>query len=439
MTGREAALAALERCRRDGAWSSAVLDRLRETEKLDRREAALAERLALSVLQNDRFCDYIIGCFCSTKPEKLESRLLDLLRLGTVQILFFDKIPDRAAVDESVRLCREIRLERAAGLVNAVLRRVAENRESLPAVRAADECERLAIRYSHPTWLVRRLCEQRGEAFTEAFLAANNESAPIDLQINTLKISVENYTALLEEKKLAYRLPAFPSGCVELPGGSVSQLPGYEEGFFYVQDRAAAAAAEIAEPKSGMRVLDACAAPGGKTFAAAIRMRGEGSVLARDIHEKKLRLVRAGAERLGLAGIETEAGDARAAGREHPGEFDLVIADVPCSGFGVIRKKPEIRRRSEKDAAALPALQAEILDSLSGCVRPGGTLLYATCTVLREENEDQIAAFLRRHPEFVPEDFSLGGMQSENGCYTFWPHIDGTDGFFAARLRRKEP
>lgn len=433
---RQAALEILERCRRNGAWSADALDSVLRQRGLDRRDSALASRLSLGVLQNSAYCDYCIECFRT--GGKLEPRVREILRLGVYQLLFMDKIPPRAAVNESVALCRTAGLERAAGLVNALLRRVAENREQIPPVPGEGTAAYLSVRYSHPRWLAERLLREHDYAFTEAFLAENNRIPPLTIQVNTQKVSPEEYTRALERREIPYRACAGLPGCLTLTGGTVSELPGYDEGLFYVQDRAARTAVEALSLRPGMRVLDACAAPGGKSFAAALKMRGEGSVLARDIQEKRLRRIESGAARLGLACIRTQAGDARAIDPAMEAAFDRVIADVPCSGLGVIGKRPEIRRKTEEEIASLPAIQREILEAVSACVRPGGRLLYSTCTVLKAENREVVAAFLREHPEFSPEDFTVGDLRSTDGMYDFWPQIDGTDGFFAALLRRNE-
>ncbi len=434
---RRAALEALEHCRRDGAWSAASLDAVQKKYALERRDAALCARLCLGVLQNSSFCDYYIEQYSARRADSLQPRLRDILRLGTYQLLFLDKIPSRAAVNESVALCRGVKLERATGLVNAVLRRIAENRDQLPPIPGEGTASWLSLRYSHPLWLAERLLREHDYAFVESFFKANNEVPGLTIQVNTNKVSAEDYKHALSHGELGYReWPELP-GCLELEGGAVTALPGFEEGLFYVQDRAARCAVAAAEARPGMQVLDACAAPGGKSFAAALAMEDKGSVLACDIHEKKLRLIEIGASRLGLGCIRTERHDAREEIPAFREAFDLVIADVPCSGLGVIRKRPEIRGKRESEIAGLPAIQAEILQAVSGYVKRGGTLLYSTCTVLRAENEEIVESFLRQNREFAPADFQLGTLRSHNGRYTFWPQKDGTDGFFAAKLIRK--
>lgn len=411
------------------------MDEIIKKASLEKREAALASRLCLGVIQNSSLFDFYIDCFSSVKSAKLEPKVRDILRMGIYQLLN-SNIPARAAVNESVSLCKSSGFERAAGLVNAVLRRVAENAEAMPEIPGIGTAEHLAIKYSHAEWLAKKLVEDYGYAHTGDFFACNNQPSPLSIQVNRLKISPAAYAALLSENGIEFKVHSYLEGCFELEGGKVSSLPGYDEGLFYVQDAAARAAAEIAGAKSGMRVLDACSAPGGKSFASAIRMENSGSILSCDIHEKKLRLVRDGAQRLGIGIIETRAADARKLDGSFDASFDLVIADVPCSGIGVIRKKPEIRWKKAEELSQLPKIQAEILHRLSGCVKPGGVLLYSTCTVLKEENEELVQSFLREHPEYEPEGFYIGDKFYADGMHCFWPNTDGTDGFFAAKLKR---
>lgn len=433
---RAAALDALEKCRRDGAWSGAVIDSAIKKAGLDGRDAALSSRLILGVLQNDKLCDFYIDSFSGGK--KLEPKLRDILRLGVYQLIFLDKIPARAAVNESVELCASAGLKRASGLTNAVLRRVSESKNNLPSIPNEGSAEYLSVKYSHPLWLTRRIIDERGYDFAERFFACSNEPPKLNLQINTLKVSAADYTRALDRLEIEYAVSGVDGSSVELDGCNVATLPGFEEGLFYVQDNAARAAVEIANVKSGEKVLDACAAPGGKSLAAAIKMENTGEIIACDISEKKLRLIKENARRLGTDIIKTECNDARVHRADFVGTFDTVIADVPCSGIGVIRKKPEIRRKTEDEIKGLPAIQLDILNQLAEYVKPGGTLLYSTCTVLKCENEGVVEAFLSENPEFSLVPFKVGNISGESGTYTFWPNTDGTDGFFAAKLLKNK-
>lgn len=413
---RKTALDALGRFRRDGAWSRQVLTALVRKNGLDARDGALAARMFYGVLQNLAFCDHYIGLFARGR---LEPKVRDILRLGTYQILFMDRVPVSAAVDQSVQLCRDCGYGRASGLVNAVLRQIGEHRDKLPEIPGKDTAEYLSVRYSHPLWLVEELISLRGFEGAEAVLRADNDTAPVYIQTNTLRTTAGD---------LETALGATPregmEGCLTLPGGDFASTPEFQKGLFYVQDPAAHYAVLSGGPAPGERVLDICAAPGGKSFAAAVAMENRGLVCARDISDSKLNLVMDGADRMGLSIIECRTADAR---ETEAGDFDLVIADVPCSGLGVIRKKPDIRYREKAELDRLPELQAELLDAAARAVRPGGRLIYSTCTWRKRENEAVADAFLARRPDYE--------KKLER---TFWPDRDGTDGFYVCRMDRKK-
>jgi 16S rRNA (cytosine967-C5)-methyltransferase len=435
---RRAALYVLGRCRRDGAWSAPVLHSAVEKFGLDRRDAAFCARLCRAVLQNAALCDFYIDRFSFQPSARLEPKLRDILRLGVCQLLFLDRVPRGAAVGESVALAKTAGLERASGLVNAVLRRIA-GAGALPDIPGAGTPAYLSVRYSHPLWLCERLAAERGYDFAQAFLAANNTEAPLCATVNTCRNDAPELIRILKDEGVSAEAhPALPN-CLLLHGaGDIARSPAYREGRFFIQDAGAALAVLAAGPAPGLRVLDGCAAPGGKSFLCAILMRGRGELLACDNREKKLPLIEAGAQRLGLSMIETRVMDAGAPDESLIESFDLVLADVPCSGLGVLRRKPEIRQKDPKALTGLPEAQLRILRGLGRCVRPGGVLLYSTCTVLREENESVIASFLENAPEFSAEGFELPGVgEVPGGAVTLWPQLHDTDGFFICRMRRK--
>jgi len=436
ISARQAAYQVLMRCRKNGAWSEDAVSSEIEKSGLDHRDGALCSRIAIGVMQNTALLDYYISCYCSMPLKKLDPRLLDILRLSAYQLIFMDKIPVSAAVNEGVALCKKQVNVKASGLCNAVLRRIAENREQLPEVPGEPGAEYLSVKYSHPKWLVEEMLSQYGYDFTRQALAANNMTPPVYAHSNTLHVHADLMESLgafgAEESAL--------NGTVVLTTtAGMTGTEAFQNGDFYIQDLAAKLAALVGEAKPGMTVLDSCAAPGGKTIATAMLMENEGKIISCDIHEKKLRLIRENTDRLGINIVETRAMDARLPHEDMREAFDLIIADVPCSGLGVIRRRPEIRQKAREELDNLPAIQLDILEGLAPCLKPGGVLLYSTCTVRSKENELLVQQFLNRHDEFETESFVLpcGIGEVKTGMMTFWPHIHNTDGFFVCKLRKR--
>ena len=431
-------MAALVAYHKNGVSAEIALDRQIAQMGTDMREVALAAKLTFGVIQNRALLDFYLGAFCHTPLGELAPRVLDILRTAAYQMVFLDRIPVRAAVDEAVELTK-VKDSRAAGLVNAVLRRFSERLSDLPEVPEDDPIAYLATRYSHPCWLVRRFVDELGFEGTAGLLAANNREVPLYAQVNTLKADVVQVLESLAAEGVCAERHPWLSDCVTITGaGSPTRLAAFREGFLYIQDPAARLALLALAVQPGMRVLDPCAAPGGKSFAAAIQMGNTGEIVSRDIGAKKIAHIQAGALRLGLEILQVEHGDARALDPAVHGMFDAVIVDAPCSGLGIIRKKPEIRNKMPQEIVRLPEIQLEILHAAARCVVRGGVLLYATCTVLSEENRGVVQAFLEETADFALEQFTLPGEIGlvEEGQITLYPHIHDTDGFFFCKLRR---
>ncbi len=426
LTSREAALKTLFLLRKREARPEIVLDTMAKRGELQERDIPLAYRITNGVIQNKTLCDYYIGCYCATPVKKLEYSVLDILRCSVYQLLFLDGIPDRAAVNEGVSLTKKYS-PRASGLVNAVLRKISDNIDKLPEIKSDTPEEYLSIKYSHPLWLVKKLMEQYGDS-CESILRENNTEPPTTIQTNTLKITSDS---LLKELRTAKRHPIDENALI-IDDGFATHSSSFENGHFYVQDESAKLAVTAAGIKSGMRVIDLCAAPGGKSFAAAIAMKNIGEIAAYDIHKNKIQTIKDGAERLGIDIISTFTADAKVLSAK---SADVVLADVPCSGIGVIRKKPEIRNKSPEEIKKLPALQLAILQNASKLVKSGGIIVYSTCTILKEENENVIASFLNGNKSYVKEHISLPKPYSgENGFVTILPD-EYMDGFFICTLR----
>lgn len=438
MGARETALNALMACRRDGAWSNGVLKQYVVRDQLDRREAALASRLCYGVLQNRALLDHYLAQLLQGSIKKLHPVVHDILQLGLYQICKMDKIPASAAVNESVVLAKRYckGQSNAPGLVNAVLRRAAQTRDLLK------EPDDLSVKYSHPEKLLSLLRSYVGEERLEAMLQANNAAPETVAQVNTLKITADRLEALLKEHGVDCKPHAWMKDCLVLSGtGNLEQLEAFRQGLFYIQDPAAKLCVLCAELPKGenVRVLDCCAAPGGKSFAAAIAMGGSGEIHSCDIHAHKTGLIEKGAQRLEIPNLTAHLQDGAVQNSAWLSSMDAVIADVPCSGYGIIRKKPDIRYKDPDTMNDLPGLQLKILLTSADYVKPGGVLMYSTCTLVRKENEGVVKKFLQQRPDFSLEPLPLPEIFPENttGMLALVPGEYDTDGFFICRMRRK--
>ena len=436
MGARQTALNALIACRKEGAWSNGVLKEYIQHDRLDGRDAALAARLCYGVIQNRGRLDFYLQQLLTGRLKDVQPVVRDILHLGLYQIYELDKIPDSAAVNESVALAKQYsRNPKAASLVNGVLRNAVRTKGRL------QEPTSFADKYSHPDALIGLLKQNLPKGTLEPMLIADNEAPEMTVQVNTLRTSAQALTAQLQEQGVGVKPHSWMPDCLVLSGtGNLEQLPAFREGKFYVQDPASRLSVLCAKlPKEGARVLDCCSAPGGKSFAAAIAMAGCGRIQSCDVHAHKTALIEKGAQRLGLENITVCQQDATQLVPQWCNVMDAVIVDAPCSGLGIIRKKPDIRYKNLTETEALPALQKQILSNQANYVKPGGILMYSTCTVLKRENEEVVSAFLQEHPDFYPEALDLPALFPANtsGMLTLIPGQYDTDGFFICRLRRR--
>lgn len=441
-TPREVAAFSLFSMAEEGAWSDGALHHYLSRAGLDGRDAALAARLTYGTVQNELLLDWYLRRFSSLRLKKIAPRVLACLRMGLYQLILMDKIPAHAAVAETVSLVRHYchANDRTVSFANAVMRKAAEavEKNALPRLDCPDKESYYALRYSHPEWLVRLLSEQFGQKLTERICQADNADTPVSVRVNRMKTAPDEAKAELERAGMTVTPHRAFADILLCTGGDAAATEAFRAGRITVQDAASALAAFVADPKPGTAVLDCCAAPGGKSFAMAEKMQGKGSLTSCDIYEHKLKRIQEGAVRLGLPNIRTELQDASAFRAEWAESADTVLCDVPCSGLGIIRKKPDIRYKNPRDLAQLPAIQGDILENACRYVRPGGVLVYSTCTVLPEENQEIIHVFLSRHPEFRRETFTLPGPVGLcDGEATLWPQRLGTDGFYICRMRRK--
>ncbi|MDR1117247.1 MAG: 16S rRNA (cytosine(967)-C(5))-methyltransferase RsmB [Oscillospiraceae bacterium] len=436
-TARAVAADALTGWQAGGIWSAKKLNEAIGQNELDSRDTALCIYLCNGVIQNAYLLDYHISAHSKIRINKLENRVHALLRLGAFQLLFAESIPKSAAVNETVALCRA-KNERSSGYVNAVLRGIAQISDPY-FVDAGDDMERISIRYSHPRWICDEIYDILGDG-SERAIAENNSAPPVTIQVNTLRCTAEELAGMLEESGISVVRHGFLRDALELRGtGNISRLPAYRQGLFWVQDTASMLSVKALAPKAGDKILDICAAPGGKSFAAAVLSGGKAEVVSCDISEKKLALVRHGAKRMKLK-IKTALNDAKEFNPEFEAYFDKVICDVPCSGLGIIRKKPDIRYKDRESVLSLPGLQLEILETAKRYLKAGGELVYSTCTWRDAENRETVEKFIKNNPEFCTRVINISTKiehKAEN-MVTLWPHLDGTDGFFICHMRKND-
>lgn len=436
MGARETALNVLIACRKEAGWSNGVLKAYISRDGLDRRDAALATRLCYGVVQNRNLLDFYLAQLLTGKLKDLHPAVRDILHMGLYQLYLMEKIPESAAVNESVDLakkyCKKVR--NAPGLVNGVLRNAVRSKGLLKEPVSWED------KYSHPGDLINELKTYVGKERMEPMLRANNDIPPLVVQTNTLRITTEDLAAMLETAGITVRPHSWMGDALVLSGtGNIETLPAFREGLFYVQDPASRLSVLCAElPRQEIAILDCCAAPGGKSFAAAIATGGRARITSCDIHPHKVVLIAKGAERLGLD-ITAIQQDASVFRPQWENAFDAVLADVPCSGYGIIRKKPDIRYKNIAKMKELPALQRAILEVQCRYVKPGGVLMYSTCTLTYRENEGMAADFLKDHPEYHPEPLPLPAPfpRNESGMQALIPGEYDTDGFFICRLRRE--
>ena len=442
-TARDVALRALRDVARDDAYAAQALDRELSAARLSEEDRRLAASMFYFALENRLRIEH---CLLARMKERPEPEIMDILILAAAQILFMDRIPDHAAVDEAVKQTRAARRERQTALVNAVLRGLIRARDAgeltLPD-REAEPVQYISEKYSVRPELVERLIRAYGAQEAEQIVAWSPDRHSDTIRPNLLRMQKAEFEAWLNANGFDWR-PGLVDGAYRVRGaGRLASHEGYRSGLFSIQGESSMLAALALCVRPGMQVLDACAAPGGKSCLIAEIMRGAGRVYAWDLHEHRVELIRAAQRRLGLENIRPQARDAAKRNESLEGEMDAVLVDAPCSGLGVMGDKPDIKYRlSAETIDALLPIQRAILETCAAYVRPGGLMVYSTCTILPEENRDQIAAFLAAHPEFEPAtdaDWLPEALRPRyvDGMLQLLPDRDALDGFFIARLRRK--
>ncbi|MBQ8209301.1 MAG: 16S rRNA (cytosine(967)-C(5))-methyltransferase RsmB [Clostridia bacterium] len=423
---RSSAFKALSKIERDGSYSNLILTELPEEHSLSEKDRVLAHRIVKTVLERKITVDFNLSQYLSQPLKKLKPQVLTILRMGACQLLFMDKIPPSAAINESVKLTKKHGCAFASGLVNAVLRKVSTNGLVLPD---EDSENYLSVKYSFPEYLCKKFVAYYGRETAESIMASSLGSANIYIRRNTLKN--EALSCDVTETQL--------ENCFVINNsGDITALPDFKKGLFHVQDMSSQICANVLDAKKGETVIDVCAAPGGKSMTVAQMMENEGRLISCDIYEHKLKLINDTANRLGIGIIETMLRDGADENAQLP-VADRILCDVPCSGFGVTGKKPEIKYKDEAEIASLPELGLKILQNSSRFLKAGGRLVYSTCTLLPEENVEVCKSFLEQNKDFkaIEIDPQIEGFR-DGKTLTVLPSVYSCDGFFIAAFEKVE-
>ncbi|HHY21480.1 MAG TPA: 16S rRNA (cytosine(967)-C(5))-methyltransferase RsmB [Bacilli bacterium] len=443
---RQVALDVLLKVDKEQAYSNLQLNQAIQKSQLDGRDIGLLTELVYGTIQHQLTLDFYLRPFVKKGLNKIERWVLILLRMSLYQIVYLDKIPERAAIYEAVQIAKKRGHQGIASMVNGVLRSI--QRQGLPQVEdIQDDAERLSVKYSHPEWLVKRWIAQYGVAETEAMCKENVTAPHVTIRVNRTQATKSEVIESLEAEGVTVHEGHLAPDALVVTKGNVLYTQAFLQGKVTIQDESSMLVALVANPQPTDTVLDSCAAPGGKTTHLAEQMNGEGQIIALDLHEHKIKLISQLASRLKLKNIEGRQLDARKTIAEfEPESFDVILVDAPCSGFGVIRKKPDLKwSKQESDIEAIAKIQFDILSSVAPLVKKGGTLVYSTCTVDKTENEGTIERFLASYPQFelderlserLPEQILEKG-RLKSGMLTILPHDFGTDGFFITAMKKQ--
>lgn len=440
---RDTAVKIVYRVLREGAYSNIALRQGLDESGLGRLDKALITEIVNGTLRNLTRIDWVKSQFI--KKNKIEPWIEDIIRCGIYQLLFLDRVPDSAVCNESSELARNHGHEGTVKFVNGVLRNISRNKEKLEYPdKDKDAVKYLSVFYSHPEWIVEKWMKDYGRRFTEELLKANNETPAFTIRCNRLKTSKQILMTMLSEEGIDCSDGSFNPEAIYIRGTSaIEEKTSFKKGYYQVQDESSMLVAHIMDPKPGEIILDMCSAPGGKTAHIAELMGNQGEIVARDIHKHKLKLVEENCSRLGVNIVRTELYNGMLLDEGSIGKFDKVLLDAPCSGLGVMRRKPDIRWKKEPaNYSELAKLQRNMLELASKYVKPGGTVIYSTCTINKTENIEVVKDFLYDNQQFqissitgqIPEE--LACESTNTGYLELFPNTHGTDGFFIARMKR---
>ena len=445
INARETAMKILIDINKNKAYSNLSLNKYLKDMK-EKKDENLIREIIYGILENQIYIDYILSKVSKIKIKKIHSNILEILRIGIYQIVFMDKIPDSAAVNESVKLAKKYGHKGTIGFTNGILRSITREKDKYTSIDVGDKSKYISIKYSHPEYLVEKWVEEFGIDFTEKLCKANNSRPLLNIRVNTLKTDKENLIKNLNKKGIETREARYGEDALIVKNPYlITETDEFKEGLFTIQDESSMLVSQIMNPEEGSNVLDVCAAPGGKSTHIAEGMNNKGSILSRDIYPHKIKLIEENIDRLGIDIIKTEVYDALEKDESLLGKFDYCLLDAPCSGLGLIRRKPEIKiNRKEKDIKDLANLQYEIIQNIKDYVKVGGFLIYSTCTIGNEENIDVIKRFLKENSNFklVNIEDRIKNKDEfthlKDGYINLFPHIHGTDGFFIAKMIKEK-
>ena len=441
---REIALMVLLEINAQKAYSNIKLNESLSRD-MDTRDENLVREIVYGIIENRIYLDYIISNASKIKLKKIHSIILEILRIGIYQILYMDRIPNSAAVNESVKLAKKYGHKGTIGYVNGVLRAISRDPDKYTYIDDSNKIDYISIKYSHPKWMVARWIGEYGFEFTEALCKANNETPSLNIRVNTLKTSKNDLISSLHNKGINLKEALYARDCLIVDQAqNITDLDEFRDGLFTIQDESSMLVAQIMNPQKGSNVLDVCSAPGGKSTHMAQIMDNKGLIISRDIYEHKIHLIDENARRLGIDIIKAENMDALEKDENLIGKMDYILLDAPCSGLGLIRRKPEIKwNRSEDDIATLSKLQYDIIMNVKDYLRVGGVLVYSTCTIEKDENINLIKRFIEENPNYsltnIEDNFDYKAKLDtlQEGYIQLFPHIHKTDGFFIAKMFRE--
>ncbi len=425
----------------DEAYSALALSSSIKENNLNSLDASFLSHLVYGVIERKILLDHIISQYSKIKPKKIENKTLLLLELGVFQLVFMDKVPSSAAVNETVKLSKKVGAYKSSGFINAILRNMLRNDLKYTLPDEKDKVRYFSIKYSCPEFLVTRWLTQYGDENTVGILEGLAHRPPLSIRVNTLKTTKEELKAQLQKEGVkAFDVPYLENALNIEDTGAIDKLNAFKEGRFYVQDCASQLCCEMLDAQEGMTLCDVCSAPGGKSLYSAIRMNNKGKVFSYDLYEHKIKLINESCHRLSVDIVEAKVRDALSKEDELP-SCDRLLCDVPCSGFGIIRRKPEIRYKKATIIDNLPQLQYSILCANADSLSIGGVLVYSTCTLCDEENKAVAERFLLEHKDFEPVPLNLPEglnrfIEEPEHMLTLLPHKNMTDGFFIAKFRK---